>query len=350
MVWNPGDGDDVNDGGDGSDTVEVNGGGGAEDFTVEPSATAGQITFQRVSPPRPSASRRSHSERLDLNAGGGDDSMESTTADGFLLDLDGGDGNDLLDGGDAADADRRRRGRRRTCSATTTPPPPRTTCKAARATTCMVWDPGDDDDINEGGDGTDTVEVNGGGGGERLHGRAVDDRGPDRLQPHRRRTARSTSTSAPAERLDLNAGGGDDCMTLAPPAPASSSTSTAATATTRSTAATTPTCSPAGPATTASTGDNNAAGTRDTAQGGAGDDTLVWNPGDGDDTNEGGDGTDTIEVNGGGGAEVFTVAPSTTAGRISFNRISPTPPGPFNVDIGTGGAARPQRRRRRRLA
>ena len=82
-------------------------------------------------------------------------------------------------------------------------------------------------------------------------------------------------------------------------------------------------------------GDNNPAGTRDNSVGGSGRDTLVWNPGDGDDTNEGGSETDTIEVNGGGGGEQFTVAPSATAGRIAFDRTGPTPPGPFNLDIGT---------------
>src|SRR5829696_9217335 len=34
MVWNPGDDTDLNEGGDGSDTVEVNGGNGAEQFTA----------------------------------------------------------------------------------------------------------------------------------------------------------------------------------------------------------------------------------------------------------------------------------------------------------------------------
>ena len=66
-----------------------------------------------------------------------------------------------------------------------------------------------------------------------------------------------------------------------------------------------------------------------------GDDTLVWNPGDGDDTMDGQAGFDTIEVNGGGGGEEFEVKPSATPGRIQFDRLGPTPPGPFNLDIGT---------------
>ncbi len=82
-------------------------------------------------------------------------------------------------------------------------------------------------------------------------------------------------------------------------------------------------------------GDDNPANTRDAFLGQAGDDTLVWNPGDDDDTMDGGDGTDVIEVNGGGGPEQFITKPSATPGRVSFDRTGPTPPGPFNLDIAT---------------
>jgi hypothetical protein len=71
------------------------------------------------------------------------------------------------------------------------------------------------------------------------------------------------------------------------------------------------------------------------SRGDTGNDTMVWNPGDGDDVNEGGDGSDTVEVNGGGGGEVFEVKASAVAGRVAFDRTGPTPPGPFNLDIGT---------------
>ncbi len=82
-------------------------------------------------------------------------------------------------------------------------------------------------------------------------------------------------------------------------------------------------------------GDNNGAGTRDVSRGDAGNDTMVWNPGDGDDVNEGGDGSDTVEVNGGNGGEVFEVKASAIPGRVAFDRTGPNPPGPFNLDIGT---------------
>jgi len=80
-------------------------------------------------------------------------------------------------------------------------------------------------------------------------------------------------------------------------------------------------------------GDNN-----DDVSGGPGNDTIVWNGGDDDDINDGEAGTDTIEVNGAAAfGETFTVKASATAGRVQFDRAAPTPtpPGLFNLDIGT---------------
>ena len=50
MIWNPGDDTDLNEGGAGIDTVEVNGGNGAETFTVTANGT--RVRFDRVTPPR----------------------------------------------------------------------------------------------------------------------------------------------------------------------------------------------------------------------------------------------------------------------------------------------------------
>jgi Ca2+-binding RTX toxin-like protein len=51
---------------------------------------------------------------------------------------------------------------------------------------------------------------------------------------------------------------------------------------------------------------------------GAGDDTFVWNPGDGSDAVDGGDGTDTMVFNGANIGESFNVAAS--GGRVLFTR------------------------------
>ena len=56
LVWNPGDGDDINEGGSESDTIEVNGGGGGERVHRRPSATPLRISFDRTGPAPPSPS------------------------------------------------------------------------------------------------------------------------------------------------------------------------------------------------------------------------------------------------------------------------------------------------------
>ena len=48
MIWNPGDDTDLNEGGAGTDTVEVNGGNGAEQFTATANGT--RVRFDRLNP------------------------------------------------------------------------------------------------------------------------------------------------------------------------------------------------------------------------------------------------------------------------------------------------------------
>src|SRR5262249_32750506 len=48
IIWNPGDDTDLNEGGDGSDTVEVNGGNASEVFTATANGT--RVRFDRIDP------------------------------------------------------------------------------------------------------------------------------------------------------------------------------------------------------------------------------------------------------------------------------------------------------------
>jgi Ca2+-binding RTX toxin-like protein len=264
LVWNPGHDSDKMDGGDGADTIEVNGGGGGEQFTVKPSATAGRVQFDRTgpTPPGPFTLDIGTAERLDLNANGGDD-----------------------------------------------------------------------DDLNEGGDGIDTIEVN---------GAALPEQFTVKPSPKAGRILFDRLTTPPgpfnidigtAERLDLNMNGGDDTLTADPGfdpnfkldvegSDGNDSIDGGDAADLLS----------GGNGDDRITGDDNPDGTADESRGDAGNDTMIWNPGDDTDLNEGGDGIDTAEVNGGSGDERFTVNPSAVAGRVSFNR---TDPAPFAVDIGT---------------
>ena len=197
----------------------------------------------------------------------------------------------------------------------------------------LVWNPGDDDDLNEGGIGTDTIEVNGGGDETFTVAPSAT---PGRVNFDRTNNPFNLDIGT-SEKLDLNAGNGVDNVTSQDGLAAlgfaldidggpGNDVLDGGDGADRING---------GPDNDRIIGDDNPAGTRDQSYGDAGDDTLVWNPGDDDDLNEGGDGTDTIEVNGGGGPEVFEVKPSAIPGRVSFDRTGPTPPGPFNLDIGT---------------
>ena len=102
MIWNPGDGSDLNEGGDGVDTVEVIGGDVSEAFSAE--GVGGRVLFKRIDP-APYTIDIGGSEKLVLNAKGGDDSFFGGTGLAALtaFTVDGGAGNDTLVGTDGAD-------------------------------------------------------------------------------------------------------------------------------------------------------------------------------------------------------------------------------------------------------
>ena len=165
MIWNPGDDTDLNEGGAGSDTVEVNGGGGAEEFTATANGT--RVRFDRLDP-APFAIDIGTSEKLVLNANGGDDSFSATGNLAALIQItvDGGTGNDTILGSNGIDLlhrRRRRRLRRR-------PAGQRRRASWVPGDDVFQWDPGDGSDTVEGQDGTDTMLFNGSAGGRDLRG------------------------------------------------------------------------------------------------------------------------------------------------------------------------------------
>jgi Ca2+-binding RTX toxin-like protein len=155
MIWNPGDDTDLNEGGADTDTVEVNGGNGAEQFTTTANGT--RVRFDRLNP-APFSIDIGTSEKLTVNANGGDDSYSATgnlaaliaiTVDGgtnndMLL---GSNGNDILLGGDGNDFADGQQGN--------------DTAFLGAGNDTFQWDPGDGSDTVEGQDGTDKMAFNG---------------------------------------------------------------------------------------------------------------------------------------------------------------------------------------------
>jgi Ca2+-binding RTX toxin-like protein len=163
MIWNPGEGSDLNEGGAGVDTVEVNGGNGAENFTVVANGT--RVRFDRVSP-APFFLDIGTTENLVLNANGGDDvftagnglaNLISLTVDGGAGNdtLTGGDGNDRLLGGDGNDTIVGGRGN--------------DVALLGAGNDTFIWNPGEGSDVVEGQGGHDTLQFNGANVNENIN-------------------------------------------------------------------------------------------------------------------------------------------------------------------------------------
>ena len=160
MIWNPGDDTDLNEGGAGTDTVEVNGGNGAEQFTTTANGT--RVRFDRLNP-APFAIDIGTSENLVLNANGGNDSFSATGNLAALIDIivDGGAGDDTLLGSNGEDVilggagDDFADGQQGN-----------DTALLGAGDDTFQWDPGDGSDVIEGQDGTDDMAFNGSAGDE----------------------------------------------------------------------------------------------------------------------------------------------------------------------------------------
>jgi Ca2+-binding RTX toxin-like protein len=155
LIWNPGDETDLNEGGNDVDTVEVNGGNGAEEFTATANGT--RVRLDRLNP-APFSLDIATCEKLIVNANGGNDRFSATgnlaaliaiTADGGAGDdtilgsngadtLLGGDDNDFVDGNQGFDA-----------------------VSLGSGNDTFQWDPGDGNDSVEGDLGNDVIVFNG---------------------------------------------------------------------------------------------------------------------------------------------------------------------------------------------
>jgi hypothetical protein len=155
MVWNPGDDSDLMEGEAGSDTAEVNGGGGAEVFTITANGT--RVRFDRLDP-APFALDIGTTEALVLNAGGGDDSISTAgnLAALISLTLDGGTGNDTILGGNGIDTILGGDG-----NDFVDGQQGNDVAFLGAGDDVFQWDPGDGSDIVEGQAGTDTLLFNG---------------------------------------------------------------------------------------------------------------------------------------------------------------------------------------------
>jgi Ca2+-binding RTX toxin-like protein len=203
MIWNPGDDTDLNEGGAGTDTVEVNGGNGSETFAATANGT--RVRFDRLDP-APFSIDVGTSEKLVLNANGGNDIFSATGNLAALIGItvDGGSGNDtilgsngidLLLGGDGDDFIDGQQGN--------------DVAFLGAGNDIFQWDPGDGSDTVEGQNGGDKLLFNGSAGNETF---AVSANGGRVL--FTRNLGNIVMDFDDIEVLELNALGGNDSATV----------------------------------------------------------------------------------------------------------------------------------------
>ncbi|MES2924811.1 MAG: calcium-binding protein [Verrucomicrobiota bacterium] len=203
LIWNPGDDTDLNEGGPGTDTIEVNGGNVAETFTTIPNG--GRVRFDRTTL-TPFALDIGTAEKLVLNANGGDDTFSATgdLAPLIQITVDGGagadtllgsNGVDVLIGGDDIDFIDGQQGN--------------DFILMGAGDDRFNWDPGDGSDTLEGQDGIDTLRFNGSAGSEIFDVSANGSR-----VRFTRNLGSIIMDLNDVESLDLNALGGADNVTV----------------------------------------------------------------------------------------------------------------------------------------
>ena len=320
LIWNNGDGSDLMEGGDDSDTVQVNGANGAgDDFSIDPNGE--RVRFQRNNLGLFTLNIGT-TEDLDVNGQGGDDTIVGSVGlVGLIeLDLDGGEGNDLLIGGDGVDVLRGGAG-----NDTLIGQKGNDIKLGEDGNDLMVWNNGDGSDLMEGGDDSDTVQVNGAdGAGDDF---SIDPNG-ERVRFQRNNLGLFTLNIGTTEDLDVNGQGGDDTIVGSVGLVGLIELDL-----------------DGGEGNDLLIGGDGV----DVLRGGAGNDTLigqkgndiklgedgndlmVWNNGDGSDLMEGGDDSDTVQVNGADGAgDDFSIDPNGERVRFQRNNL-----GLFTLNIGT---------------
>ncbi len=157
FVWDSVDGSDKIDGGAGIDVLSVNGSAGDDTFAVNPNSARVLVTG-----PSSSVLNVGGVETIDLNALGGNDTITGGAVAGLTtLDLDGGDGNDTLNGSNGNDTLRGGLDADQVDGNAGND-----TVFLGGGTDAFVWDPGDGSDAIDGQEDDDTLSFNGSAGAE----------------------------------------------------------------------------------------------------------------------------------------------------------------------------------------
>jgi len=205
-VWNPGDGSDKFDGGDGGfDTLLFNGSSGAEVMNATANGTrflftrdVGTITIDNGGV-----------EHIVVNALGGNDqvSIGNLNAAGVLFtDINGGDGNDILNGSAGFDNLVGGAG-----NDTIDGNGGADVMAGGDGDDLLIWDPGDGNDLDIGGNGNDTLRFNGNAADEVM---TLTKSGPFNRMLFTRNVGNILLDVRTVENIDIEAGAGNDTIVV----------------------------------------------------------------------------------------------------------------------------------------
>jgi Ca2+-binding RTX toxin-like protein len=213
MIWNNGDGDDVNDGGDGADETLFNN-GTADDVMSVSSLGGGAHRFNRVGAAI-EIDIAASTERLNVNAFSGADSLAMAAGTTIPTTIDAGPGNDTITTGDGADLIQGGEGV--------------DTLNGGAGGDRILGNPGND--VMNGGAGDDVLVWNNGDGTDDMNGEDGLDRIEDNLGAandvstlkveggkvrYDRVNAPFGLNVATSEVFELNTFGGDDTLDVSP--------------------------------------------------------------------------------------------------------------------------------------
>ena len=192
MIWNNGDGDDVDNGGDGADEMQFNNGTADDVMDVAP-VGGGAHHFHRVGA-NINIDIAASTERLNVNAFSGNDTLTSAPGTTIPMTIDAGPGNDTITTGDGADVIQGGTGVDTLNGGNggdrILGNPGNDALNGQAGDDTLVWNNGDGTDDMNGGDGLDRIEDNLGAANDISSLKAVGD-----TVRYDRTTRRSGSTS-----------------------------------------------------------------------------------------------------------------------------------------------------------
>src|SRR3954451_16014701 len=259
------------------------------------------------------------------------DGEQTLTAAAGRLTIDGGAGDDIIVGGPSLDTIKGGEGDDRLTGGPngTVPATARESIEGGAGNDVMIWNNGDGEDSDVGGDGVDETQFNNGTADD------VMDVAPAGAGHHFHRVSADIDIdmSADTERLNINAFSGNDSLVSAP---GTTVATTVDAGSGNDTIATGDGADLIQGGTGLDTLSGGAGADRivgnqgnDTDNGGAGDDTLVWNNGDATDNLNGQDGLDRIEANmSGASGDAMTLKPA--GANVRFDRTNLVP---FGLNI-----------------